>query len=57
MGYLLNVHERPNGFRWRMVAERQDNCVLEEGMITSDEPGVYIEGSHGVRTENMIVCK
>lgn len=57
VGYLLNVHERPNGIRWRMVPERQDNCVLEEGMITSDEPGVYIEGSHGVRTENLIVCK
>ena len=57
VGYLLNVHERPNGFRWRMVQERQDNCILEEGMITSDEPGVYIEGSHGVRTENLIVCK
>ena len=26
-------------------------------MVTSDEPGVYIEGSHGVRTENLIVCK
>ncbi len=26
-------------------------------MITSDEPGVYIEGSHGVRTENLTVCK
>lgn len=57
VGYLLNVHERPNGIRWRMVPERQDNCVLEEGMINSDEPGVYIEGSHGVRTENLIVCK
>lgn len=57
VGYLLNVHERPNGIRWRMVPERQDNCVLEEGMVTSDEPGVYIEGSHGVRTENLIVCK
>lgn len=57
VGYLLNVHERPNGIRWRMVPERQDNCVLEEGMITSDEPGVYIEGSHGVRTENLVVCK
>nr|WP_314466183.1 aminopeptidase P family protein [uncultured Clostridium sp.] len=57
VGYLLNVHERPNGIRWRMVPERQDNCILEEGMITSDEPGVYIEGSHGVRTENLIVCK
>ncbi len=57
VGYLLNVHERPNGIRWRMVPERQDNAVLEEGMITSDEPGVYIEGSHGVRTENLIVSK
>lgn len=57
VGYLLNVHERPNGIRWRIVPERQDNCELEEGMITSDEPGVYIEGSHGVRTENLIVCK
>lgn len=57
VGYLLNVHERPNGIRWRMVPERQDNCVFEEGMVTSDEPGVYIEGSHGVRTENLLVCK
>lgn len=57
VGYLLNVHERPNGFRWRMVPERQDNGILEEGMVTSNEPGVYIEGSHGVRTENLIVCK
>jgi Xaa-Pro aminopeptidase len=57
VGYLLNVHERPNGIRWRMVPERQDNAILEEGMVTSDEPGVYIEGSHGVRTENLIVCK
>jgi len=57
VGYLLNVHERPNGIRWRMVPERQDNAVLEEGMITSDEPGVYIEGSHGGRTENLIVSK
>lgn len=57
VGYLLNVHERPNGIRWRMVPERQDNCVLEEGMVTSDEPGIYIEGSHGVRTENLTVCR
>ncbi|MEG0566692.1 MAG: aminopeptidase family protein P, partial [Hungatella sp.] len=57
VGYLLNVHERPNGIRWRMVPERQDNCVLEEGMINSDEPGLYIEGSHGIRTENLVVCQ
>ncbi len=56
VGYLLNVHERPNGIRWKMVPERQDNCVLEAGMVTSDEPGIYIEGSHGIRTENLMVC-
>ncbi len=56
VGYLLNVHERPNGIRWKMVPERQDNCVLEAGMINSDEPGIYIEKSHGIRTENLVVC-
>jgi len=38
------------------VPERHDNGVLEAGMITSDEPGLYIEGSHGIRTENLILC-
>lgn len=57
VGYLSNVHERPNGFRWKVVPERQDSCVLEEGMITSDEPGLYIEGSHGIRTENLLLCR
>lgn len=56
VGYLLNVHEAPNGFRWKKVPEREDGCVLEEGMVTTDEPGVYIEGSHGIRTENELVC-
>ncbi|MBT9778865.1 M24 family metallopeptidase [Clostridium sp. MCC353] len=56
IGYLLNVHERPNGIRWKMVPERQDSCVIEPGMICSDEPGIYIEGSHGIRTENLILC-
>ena len=57
VGYLLNVHERPNGIRYKMVPERMDNAVLEEGMICSDEPGIYIEGSHGIRTENLMVCR
>ncbi len=57
VGYLLNVHERPNGIRFKVVPERMDAYPLEEGMICSDEPGVYIEGSHGIRTENMMVCK
>ena len=56
VGYLLSVHEAPNGFRWRIVPERNDSCVLEEGMVTTVEPGVYIEGSHGIRIENELVC-
>lgn len=56
VGYLLNVHERPNQFRWRVTPDRMDVCVFEEGMITSDEPGLYFEGSHGIRTENLLVC-
>ena len=57
VGFLANVHERPNGIRFRIVPERQDSCILEEGMIMSDEPGIYIAGSHGSRTENLVVCK
>ena len=57
VGYLSNVHERPNGIRWKIVPERQDSCILEEGMVTSDEPGLYMEGSHGIRTENMLLCR
>lgn len=56
VGYLLNVHEAPNGFRWKKVPERDDGCVLEEGMVTTDEPGIYLEGSHGIRTENELIC-
>lgn len=57
VGYLLNVHEAPNGFRWKKVPERDDSCILEEGMVTTDEPGIYIEGSHGIRIENELVCR
>lgn len=56
VGYLLGVHEAPNGFRWKIVPERNDSAVLEPGMVTTDEPGVYIEGSHGIRTENELLC-
>lgn len=56
VGYVLNVHEGPNGFRWRVVPERKDNGTLEEGMVTTDEPGVYLEGKYGIRTENELVC-
>lgn len=57
VGYLLSVHEPPNGFRWKIVPERNDSVVLEEGMITTDEPGIYLEGKYGIRTENELVCR
>lgn len=57
IGYLLNIHEGPNGFRWKIVPERNDSSVLEEGMVTTDEPGVYLEGKYGIRTENELICK
>lgn len=56
VGYLLNVHEGPNSFRYRISDMTQD-WVFEEGMITTDEPGIYIEGSHGVRIENELLCR
>lgn len=55
MGYLLNIHEPPTNFRWRYRAG--DTHPMEEGMILTDEPGIYIEGSHGIRLENeLLVC-
>lgn len=57
VGFVSNVHEGPNGFRWKIVPERNDSCILEEGMITTNEPGVYIQGSHGIRIENELICK
>lgn len=57
IGYLLNVHERPIGIRYKVVPERQDSYPFAPGMVCSDEPGVYIEGSHGIRTENQMFCK
>lgn len=57
VGHILNVHEGPNGIRWKIVPERSDSCVLEEGMITTDEPGVYLEGKYGIRTENELICR
>ncbi len=57
VGYILNIHEGPNGFRWKTVPERVDSGVLEEGMVTTDEPGVYLEGVLGIRTENELICR
>lgn len=51
VGHFLCVHEGPQDIRqaWR-------NQIFLPGMITSNEPGMYREGSHGIRHENLIVC-
>ena len=57
VGHILNVHEGPNGFRWRQSPERSEGSVLEEGMITTDEPGLYIEDAYGIRIESELLCR
>ncbi len=52
VGHILSVHEGPNSIHFG-----KSNCKLEEGMITTDEPGVYVEGSHGIRLENELITK
>ncbi|MBQ0041231.1 MAG: aminopeptidase P family N-terminal domain-containing protein [Clostridiales bacterium] len=54
VGYLLNIHEAPSGFRWQHRSHEVE--PFHENMIITDEPGIYIEGSHGVRLENEILC-
>lgn len=56
VGYILNVHEGPQSLRWRYGAGAMET-VLEAGMDVTNEPGVYIEGSHGIRIENVMVAK
>ncbi|MCM1112427.1 MAG: aminopeptidase P family protein [Muribaculum sp.] len=56
VGYILNVHEGPQNMRWRF-AKGQEEAVLEAGMDITDEPGVYIAGSHGIRIENVMVAQ
>ena len=56
VGFLLNVHEAPNSFSYKPMQGRRTPCVFEEGMVTSDEPGFYLEGRFGVRCENLLLC-
>ncbi len=56
VGYILNVHEGPQNLRWRFAPGVQE-AVLEAGMDVTNEPGVYIAGSHGIRIENVMVAK
>ena len=52
VGFCLNVHEGPQGIRMRDTSP----APFAEGMLTSDEPGVYLEGKFGIRLENLMLC-
>lgn len=56
VGYILNVHEGPQNLRWRFT-DGMVEAVIEDGMDVTNEPGIYIEGSHGIRIENVMVAK
>lgn len=55
VGYLGNIHEPPIGFRWK--CSKSDMHPLEENMVITDEPGIYIEGSYGIRLENELLVR
>ncbi len=52
VGHILNVHEGPHGIRFQINTQR-----LEENMVVTNEPGVYITNSHGIRIENELLVK
>ncbi|MBT7093665.1 MAG: M24 family metallopeptidase, partial [Bacteroidetes bacterium] len=54
VGFFLNVHEGPQTIG--TGASGNMNTSFQPGMVTTVEPAIYREGSHGMRTENMTVC-
>lgn len=52
IGHVLCVHEGPQDIRQAWRAQ-----PILPGMVTSDEPGIYREGSHGIRHENLLICR
>lgn len=52
VGYFINCHEGPQNIRLN-----SNPTPLEPGMITSNEPGLYLEGRYGIRCENLIVTE
>ena len=54
VGYLLNVHEGPQGFYFKH-RKPHDAAELEPGMVITDEPGIYLDYKYGIRTENELL--
>lgn len=55
IGYMLNVHEGPQVIRW-IDRSPEDRTPFVPGMISSIEPGIYLEGRYGIRTESIGLC-
>ena len=51
VGYLLNVHEGPQNIKYN-----RKSFVFHEGMVTSDEPGLYLTNKYGIRHESLTLC-
>ncbi|MDO5540855.1 MAG: aminopeptidase P family protein [Eubacteriales bacterium] len=56
VGHILSVHEGPQRFHWNANPAAK-SAALEEGMVISDEPGVYLAGKFGIRHENLVLCR
>lgn len=52
VGFFINCHEGPQNIRLN-----ENPTPMEPGMITSNEPGIYLEGRYGIRCENLVVCE
>ncbi|NLZ77318.1 MAG: aminopeptidase P family protein [Spirochaetales bacterium] len=52
VGFRLNVHEGPQS-----ISPKPILAPLKEGMVVSDEPGIYRSGSHGIRIENLLAVQ
>ncbi len=55
VGHVLGVHEGPHGIRWGLPTAQRPGVVLEEGMIVTDEPGIYLPHKLGIRIENELL--
>lgn len=53
VGYLLNIHEGPISFRWK--EGKTPSQTFEKNMVITDEPGIYMKDSHGIRIENELL--
>lgn len=55
VGYLLSIHEAACRITWKQ--SKEPSQAFEDGMVVTDEPGIYVEQSHGIRLENELLVR